>query len=272
MADEFRVGPVRFYLHTLTLLIRQRMAFRVNYYLMTLSVLIKEAAAIALIGVILQKFHAVAGWTIWEIGVLYSLMAFANRGFYTFCAGVLRIGHMVESGELDQFLVTPRNPLFLVSARYACAWRMLYNCATLLILAFCSSKAGVEFSPGNIALFAVFAVSAVAIHFAIYLVLATVALWTFRVSAMQELLYQVIFEYLRYPIQIYGVVGAFLLTWLIPLAFINYYPAATLLAKTNDVFIGPSLGYAAPLVAALLLFAAYRFWNFGLAYYKSSGT
>ena len=272
MGGESRVSNLQLYMYTMRLLIRERMAYRQNYFLMTFSVVFKESAAIALIGVVLQKFHAVGGWTIWEVGVLYSLMAFANRAFVTFCNGVIRITRLVESGEMDRFLVTPRNPLFLMTAHHAYAWRILFNCATLLIFVFCGVKAGIVFNPFTIVLFLVFMTCAVVIQFGIYLILATMAIWVVRVDALQTLLKQVIFDYLRYPLQIYGKVGAFILTCVVPLAFVNYYPASVLLGKTQDVLVSPLLGYLAPVVGAVLFVISYRFWIFGLSHYNSTGT
>ena len=40
------------------------------------------------------------GVRIVEVGMLYALMRFANRAFLTFCAGIIRISRMVESGEM----------------------------------------------------------------------------------------------------------------------------------------------------------------------------
>ena len=69
----------RFYLLCTRLQLRTRMTSRVDFLSQVITVFVKEGAQIALIWLVLQRFQALAGWGVWEVGVLYSLLAIARR-------------------------------------------------------------------------------------------------------------------------------------------------------------------------------------------------
>lgn len=57
------------------------------------------------------------------------------------------------------------------------------------------------------------------------------------------------------------------MTWIIPYGFTSFYPASYLVGRKTGW-----IASASPLVAAGLLFAAYRFWLFGLKHYAGTGS
>jgi len=59
--------------------------------------------------------------------------------------------------------------------------------------------------------------------------------------------------------------------YVVPFAFVNYFPAQILLRKPDmDQFPAIFL-YLTPVVGLGLYLIAYTFWRFSLRYYKSSG-
>jgi ABC-2 type transport system permease protein len=63
-----------------------------------------------------------------------------------------------------------------------------------------------------------------------------------------------------------------IVTGLIPVAFMNYYPALVLLDKVNYASPGWPLSYMSPLVALLLVGIVSFIWQRGLHRYSSSGS
>jgi ABC-2 type transport system permease protein len=68
----------------------------------------------------------------------------------------------------------------------------------------------------------------------------------------------------------YGTFVQVLLTAIIPLAFINFYPATVLLSKSGQVFPG-WLGWFAPLIGPISFWIAYQAWMHGVNKYQSAG-
>ncbi len=75
----------------------------------------------------------------------------------------------------------------------------------------------------------------------------------------------------HYPIDIFGMWFRVIVTGLIPVAFMNYYPALMLLGKLDAQSPSAWLGYMSPLVAVILLTIASGVWHLALRRYSSAG-
>lgn len=188
-----------------------------------------------------------------------------------FFSGVLEIGDMVITGKLDEYLATPRDPLLFLNARYNAVQRLFYNISSFAIFIFCSIKAGVPLNFRTFILFILFVASGILLQFALNVIIITLSFWYFRAWILQAYVLKFIEEYLKYPIQIYGAVGAFAFTFVLPIAFISYFPAA-IITRTEHVYFSSWIGWFAPVLAVVLYGISYRFWRFGLKYYNSTGT
>jgi ABC-2 type transport system permease protein len=74
-------------------------------------------------------------------------------------------------------------------------------------------------------------------------------------------------KFIDYPLDIYNPIIVFILTFIIPLGFINYYPA--------QLFLGKGLvlaAYLAPLVGIIMFIVSYSLWKYGIKNYTSTGS
>jgi ABC-2 type transport system permease protein len=79
-------------------------------------------------------------------------------------------------------------------------------------------------------------------------------------------------SFINYPLSIYSGAVQVFLTCILPLAFINYYPASVILHKTEGMLFPPFLGYATPAVGLGMFILSVVFWNYALSRYQSTGT
>jgi len=75
----------------------------------------------------------------------------------------------------------------------------------------------------------------------------------------------------NYPIDIFGLWFRVIVTGLIPVAFMNYYPALMLLGKLDPHAPSAWLGYISPVVALILAAIASGVWHLALRRYSSAG-
>src|SRR5262249_30885505 len=105
------------------------------------------------------------------------------------------------------------------------------------------------------------------IWFSLMWIVATLAFWHGRTGQLQDVVRSAGRELVTYPLGIYpGWVRA-VLTFVLPLALITYYPAARLLGRSGDRLLAVA---AVPAGLALLTLAAI-FWRIGLRHYQSTG-
>jgi ABC-2 type transport system permease protein len=75
----------------------------------------------------------------------------------------------------------------------------------------------------------------------------------------------------NYPVDMFGYVFRAIVTGLIPVAFMNYYPALMLLGKLDPQSPWGWLGYISPVVALILVMITSAIWHLALQHYSSSG-
>ena len=71
----------------------------------------------------------------------------------------------------------------------------------------------------------------------------------------------------QYPISIFNKSFKFIFTFIIPYAFINYYPLLYFLDKSNNIFY-----FFSPLLIILYLIPCIYLFNVGLKKYNSAGS
>ena len=260
------------YFKILGLSLRSRMSFRSNFFVMLAATFIKEFANLALMLVVVQRFDGLAGWTAWEIGFIYSIVTFSVRNFWSFFGGVLEIGNLVRTGDMDEYMLTPLNPLFLINSRNTMVWRAYYNIGILFLALYCGMRAGIVFGFLGIASFSVMMISSMLILFSLNLIVGTLAFFIVEVSAVTQVIEEIVKKYMYYPINIFGPVMSFVLTFIVPLGFIAYYPGAYMLGKSREIIFNPVLGILTPIVSLVWTAAALLLWKHSARSYQSTGT
>ena len=94
-----------------------------------------------------------------------------------------------------------------------------------------------------------------------------------RVDALRWIVLQLEQEFTRYPISIYSQAVRRVMTFVIPFAFMNFYPARFFLHKASPTSWIPELvGLLTPAIGVLFVALAYGFWRLGLNRYSGVGS
>jgi ABC-2 type transport system permease protein len=111
------------------------------------------------------------------------------------------------------------------------------------------------------------------IDLGISLTVATISFWFVRVDTLRWVVMSLEQDFTRYPISIYTRGVRLMLTFVLPFAFMNYFPATYLLHKTTTgLALAPQVGLLTPLVGLAWLAASYAFWRVGLQHYQGTGS
>lgn len=78
-------------------------------------------------------------------------------------------------------------------------------------------------------------------------------------------------KFAGYPISIFSKGIQFLMIYIVPFAFVNYFPAQFLLRKEDMTLYPQYFMYLTPFLGTGMYIIAYLFWRYSLRYYKSSG-
>jgi ABC-2 type transport system permease protein len=245
-----------------------RLGYRLDFLISLLTTVVATAASAAVIVLIFSRMPRVAGWSFYEILFLYgfsllpmSLFNLLSINLYFFADAY------IVQGKFDQVLLRPVSSLFQVLFEKFRLEAVGDTVLGVLLIAGCAARLGLHLGPADW-LFIVFAtLCGCALYTAIFLMLTSVSFWMEdRVGVIPPVYNMLAFG--RYPLDIYGQVIRFLLSWVVPFGFASFYPTAHLLHK--DVY--RIYTWLLPVVTAVFLSAAIAIWNRGVRNYTSTGT
>ena len=75
-------------------------------------------------------------------------------------------------------------------------------------------------------------------------------------------------EYAKYPVTIFNHVFRFIFTFILPIAFIAYYPSIVIL-RPDQI---PLLSWLSPVVGCVFFFLSYKLWMYGATKYSGTGS
>jgi len=246
--------------------------YKVDAVLRSLAVFLRESTGIIVIYFTLLQFHTLNGWNINQMLFLFSLIFLTYGILIVFFTGLRDFGGMVQSGNFDRYILRPRGLLFQIICVNSDWFAALGHGGlgiTLFIIS--AGSAGIHWSVATVVYYILAVIGGVLIQGAIFLIFATANFYLIKTDGLKDLLYWNVRKFAGYPISIFSKAIRFLMIYIIPFAFVNYFPAQYLLRKPDMAQYPEIFLYLTPAVGLGLYLIAYAFWRFSLRYYKSSG-
>lgn len=245
--------------------------YRENFLLWLGFMVIYHGSAVATLYIVLHQFPSMNGWNFRQMAFLYALWMLAHALHNTLFSAVSDIPDHIREGSFDRTLIRPLDALF---ATVATPGQIFPDELMLAMLYFgvATWYSGVRVDAVFVVFVPLVVIGGALIDLAINLIIATLAFWFVRVDALRWIALQLEAEFTRYPIGIYSRSVRLLITFVLPFAFMNYFPAAYFLHKSDAAFGLPAAaGLFAPLIGALFVALAYGFWRIGLNRYQGVG-
>ncbi len=246
--------------------------YRVDALLRSLAVFLREATGIIVIYFTLLKFDTLSGWNIHEMLFLFSLLFLTYGIMILFFTGLRDFGKTVRDGSFDRFLLRPRGLLFqilFVNADWFAAIGHGGLGITLFLLS--AGRVGIRWNAGNVCYYLLAVAGGVLIQGAIFLLLATMNIYLLQTDSLKDLLYWNTRKFAGYPISIYSKAIQILMIYVMPFAFVNYFPAQYFLRKSDLNGYPEAFLYLTPVIGVLLYLLSYLFWRYSIRFYKSTG-
>jgi ABC-2 type transport system permease protein len=221
--------------------------------------------------VIFHNTSTLGVWSIREVAFLYALSSIS------FALTDLLIGHLdqfpqkIRDGNFDIVLVRPRGTLFQVIASDFALRRIARVLQGGIVLVYALSTLTVHWTVLRVLVLLVSVPSAIVIFSSIWVVGACIAFWTTDGGEFTNA-----FTYggnflAQYPVDILSAWLRRFLAYIVPLAFVAYFPALYILDKPDSLGLPRVFEFASPLVAALAALAAGSVWRFAVRHYRSAG-
>ena len=252
--------------------IRAQLQYRFSFALTVTGNLLLSSLDFAAILILFGQVDALGEWTVAEVALLYGISC-VSFALTDLAVGQLdQLPRMIREGEFDQILVRPLGSLLqVVSADIALRHlgRLLQG---LAVLAVALTQVEVAWTAGRVAMLVIAILAGMAIFAGIWVAFSSIAFWLIDSQEVSNA-----FTYggnftAQYPVNIFGRWLRRLVVFVIPVAFVSYYPCLYILDKPDELGLPRALQFASPAVAIATAAAAWILWRTAVRRYRSVGS
>jgi len=246
---------------------KSQMQYKASFFFTILGQFLVSFTVLLGLYFMMSRFSRVDGFTFEQVLLCFSVVLMAFSLAECFARGFDQFPQMIRGGDLDRLLVRPRGIVFQVLAGKVEFTRLGRMTQAILVFCYAIPASGVDWTADKIITLILMIVCGMLIFFGLFLIYAAVSVFTIEGIEFMNVLTDGGREFGTYPYSIYGDVILKVLTYIIPLALIQYYPFLYLIGIKHS-----PLYMFAPLAGLIFLLPAYGSWRFGLRRYKSTGS
>ncbi|MFF7213381.1 ABC transporter permease [Streptomyces sp. NPDC008238] len=251
---------------------RSTMAYRASFVMNTAVNFAATGLDFLAILLMFSQVDRLGGYSLPEIAFLYGTSGTAF-GLADLALGSMeRLGGRIRDGTLDTLLVRPVPVLAQVAADRFALRRIGRIVQGLLVLGWSVTRLDLHWTALDLVLLPMMLLSGAGIFGAVFVAGAA---FQFRAGDASEV--QNSFTYggatlLQYPPSVFGKELVRGVTFIVPLAFVNWLPALRILGRQDPLGLPGWVDFAPPLVAVACCALAGAAWRAGLRSYRSTGS
>ncbi len=262
---------LRFYLRIygkiLALDLQSKMSYRADFIISTIGMICTNIAGFISFWILFSRFPSINGWGYYEILFLYGFSLVSLTPVQCFFDNNWSLRQYVYSGDFIKYCFRPINLFFYFQSEVFDVKGLGQLAFGLGTLIYAWVKLGLGFSVLMILKMIVFLLTASLIMIALQNAAAATCFWIQNSFYVLDLVMR-FKDYAKYPITIFNSVFRFIFTFVIPIAFIAYYPSLVIL-RPDAV---PVLSWISPVIGLVFFWLSYRFWMFGALKYSGTGS
>lgn len=247
--------------------IKSKMSYRADFIISTLGMIFTNIAGFVSFWILFGKFSSINGWDYYEMLFLYGFSLVAITPVQCLFDNNWSLRIYVREGDFIKYCFRPINLFFYYQSE-------IFDIKGLGQLAF--GIGTIAYAWHHLALpvtflaiikVTVFLLSASLVMIALQNAAAATCFWLQNSFFILDFSFK-LKDYAKYPITIFDPVFRFIFTFVIPIAFIAYYPSIVIL-RPDDI---PVLSYVSPVVGIVLFYLSYKFWMHGAYKYDGTGS
>ncbi|MEV6593698.1 ABC transporter permease [Streptomyces acidicola] len=252
--------------------IRSTMTYRASFAMTAFGNLAATSFDFVAILLMFSQVDELGGYTLPEIAFLYGVVGVAFGLTDLMIGSMDRLGSRVRDGTLDTLLVRPAPVLAQVAADRFALRRLGRIAQGLFVLGYAVAVLDIAWTPLKVLMVPMMVLSGGLVFGAVF-----VAGGAFQFVAQDAAEVQNSFTYgggtlLQYPPTVFAKDLVRGVTFVLPLAFVNWVPALYVLGRPYPLDLPTWAAFAPPLVAAGCCALAGLAWRAGLRSYRSTGS
>lgn len=245
---------------------KTRLEYRADMFVEIFSDLLNQAVNLVFILVVFGHTQLLSGWSRDEIIFIYGFFLVPYALFSSFFSIWDFNERYIVKGEMDRILTRPIHSLFQVILERMELESLFGAITGIVVMIYAASHLHLSFHWYDVFIFIIMVLGGTLIYAGIFVMLASIGFWSDARTSIMPMMYN-IGNYGRYPVDIYNRVIRFILTWILPFAFVGVYPAAYFLGRSEwyvYAFLTPVMGIVFFVLAVIV-------WNIGVTKYRGAG-
>ena len=227
----------------------RELMFKANFILWIIVDLSWFGLQLSFIQFLYLQVNNIAGWGKWEMILLVTTNMLVQQIFQMLLMTNLnKLPELIRTGRLDFFLAQPASAQFLVSTRLFELGSVINVIVVLIVCLVAMAQLHWRFSIAGLLLYPFLVLCGVMIHYALLLMLMSLAFWMTRAQGFINAYYSV-FQIARLPREAFFGATRIAFTWAVPLLLIANVPARALLYGLNASDLAALAGVTAVLMA-----------------------
>ena len=227
-----------------------------------------QIAGILFLYLVFRQIPHLQGWTMEQLIFIYGFAQIPRGIDHLFTDNIWLVAwRLVISGDFDRYMLRPMNVFFQVIAEKLQPDALGELLVGSILVVYASVQGVVFWSAEKVVLFLISILAGSLIYTSIKLFFASFSFWIKQSGPFLQFAYELA-DFAKYPTDIYHKGIRFVITWVIPFAFVAYLPASYFLGN------GITSGFVIPIECAIAVaFWCIAYWVFrrGIQRYESAG-
>ena len=203
---------------------------------------------------------------------LFSILFLTYAIVVALFADLRQFSDTIRDGRFDRLMVRPRGLLFQLILNNADVLATVgHGTLGILLFVFSAGRVGIQWDLPTILYYVCAIVGGVLMQGGMFIIFSALCFYFIETGSIREIFYWNMRKFAGYPISIYNKVIQTIMIYVVPFAFVNYFPAQYLLRKDDMALYHESYMYIAPLVGVVVYVIAYLFWRISVKRYTSTG-
>ena len=245
------------------------MQSKVDFLMGLFGFFFTQISGILFLYLVFEQIPDLKGWSLEQLVFIYGFAQIPRGIDHLFTDNIWLVAwRLVINGDFDRYMLRPMNIFFQVIAEKLQPDALGELLVGTILVVYSAAKGVVVLDAVHIALFVVSILAGALIYTSIKLLFASLAFWIKRSGPFLQLAYDMA-EFAKYPTEIYAKALRFVITWVIPFAFVAYLPAGYFLGTGMGNHMGV-IGIECDIAVGFWMIA-YAVFHRGISIYESAG-
>lgn len=258
---------IRIYGKILVQDLKSKMSYRADFIISTFGMIMTNLAGFISFYILFRNFPTVNGWDYYHMLFLYAFSLIALTPVQCFFDNNWNLRFMVNSGDFIKYCFRPINVFFYFMSEVfdiKGLGQLAFGVGTLI---YAWRHIGIAVTLPTVIKLLLFLFTASLFMIAIMNIAAATCFWIQNSGYVMVIMFR-FKDYTKYPASIFSGIFKVIFTFIIPIAFVAYYPSLMILEPGS----APLLSKLSPLIGIFFFYLSYKFWMLGVKKYDFTGS